>query len=392
MTKRGSKTRHPGVYKQKNGGWVIQAVIRQDGQYHTLQRTLPASATVREAVTARAALVDELRDKVAAMEEVGAELEVVPMGPTGTVADYAERWIERKAGGELRMKVAEDYATILSRRVLPRLGHVEVADLQRWHVLDWRQWAETRRRKDGSRYGKATLALWWRVMRSMLNDLICDHDLHPNLTFRIRPPAGGADRRRVEVALTAEQLAGLLAAVQTQYSDWYAEVYTLVFSGMRPSALYALTWGDVDFDGGFILIDKSVVGGHLGRPKNNRPRKVALTDGMRAVLLAHREARTGLPGATLFPAVNGRRRDTTTLYALLKAASKQAGLPVTAGPQVLRYTHNTLLREAGVPDEIVRERLGHVSREMGHRYFKGHIEAQRLAVEGLAKVIEGGDP
>lgn len=78
-------------------------------------------------------------------------------------------------------------------------------------------------------------------------------------------------------------------------------------------------------------------------------------------------------------------RDVTTLKNVLVECGHEAGISFAVGPQILRYTANTLMREAGIADEIVRDRLGHTTREMGHQYFKGHLDAQRDAV----KEIEG---
>ena len=137
-----------------------------------------------------------------------------------------------------------------------------------------------------------------------------------------------------------------------------------------------------------MLICKSVVGGRVRAPKTGRSRVVALTAGTREALTAQRARVDTASDALVFPSITGGHRDSTTLYTFLRRCGREVGLDVRVGPQVLRYTANTLLRESGIADEIVRDRLGHATREMGHHYFRGHLDAQRAAAEGLAAQLE----
>ena len=382
---RGRKTRTPGVYKKKDGSFLVQVVVRHDGKFKQRQLTLPAGTPEAEVIAARARLrMDAEQAKV--QEPVRPEVQAPPII---TVASYCKRWIVRKKS-DWRPKTLADNVAVLSERVLPVVGEKPVADLARTDVLDWREWAQHQRMASGQPYSPATLALWWRVFRCLLNDLIVDHALSTLLTFRVKPPTSEKGRVRANEALTLLQLRKLLSEVGASHPDWYAEVFILAYSGLRPGELYALVWGDIDLDGGRLTITKSVVKGHVGKPKNGRTRIIALTETMVAVLREHRGPHTPLPNVTVFPSINGKVRDDTTLYHFLTEVAQDIGIGFKVGPQVMRYTANTLLREAGVADEIVRDRLGHATREMGHRYFKGHIDAQKEAVEKLQAAVEGG--
>lgn len=390
MANRGEKTRHEGVYRLPDGRWRIQATTRLGDRIVASQKTLPAHVPLREVNAARAELVLSLVQThthgvppVPAMSETRRRAREKP---NTTVSDFAERWLARKKL-EVRPHTLEGYCDVLCSRILPVLGHVPIAELSREHILGWRAWAQRQVHQRGGPLTPATLTGWWRVLRAMLNDLIADHGLEQNLTFRVRPPTSDKARVRTDAALTADELGRVLAVVRTDHPEWFAEVYTLALAGMRPSELYALTWGDVDLADGTLYIGKSYVRGHTGRPKKDRARRIGLTEEMVGVLQAHFAAQPGPPEAPVFRGTTGRRRDTTSLYAMLRAAGEKAGVPFRVGNQVLRYTANTLLREVGVPDEIVRARLGHVTREMGHRYFKGHLDAQREATEKMQSAV-----
>lgn len=390
---RGKKTRHDGVFKKENGNWFIQVVIREGAGFRSVERTLPADTPEAQVVAARARLRVELEAARATGTESAPTVptirEVQAAARPTTVADYCEQWLKRKKS-DWRPKTLHDNVEILSERILPVIGHVPVSELRRAHIMDWRSWAEGQRLASGKPYAGATLALWWRVLRGLLGDLVVDHELSTSLIFKVKAPRSDKPRVKAEGALTVEELGKLLKVLREKHNSWYAEVYTMAYSGMRPGELYALTWGDVDLPGGRIVVSKSVVQGKVGKPKNGKCRIIALTDGMKAVLEAHRSCCPGLPGALVFASDSGGFRSDTSLHHLLASCGKEAGIDLKLGAQVLRYTANTLLREAGVADEIVRDRLGHTTREMGHRYYKGHIAAQKAAVETLAAAVEGG--
>lgn len=383
MTNRGHKTRHDGVFRKKDGAWTIRVVLREHGRFRSVARTLPPETPEAEVVAARARLrVEAERRRVQ-----GTPIQVQSAARPTTVSDYAEQWMKRKRS-DWRPKTREDNLEILAARILPRLGRVPVDELRRANVTEWRTWAEGQKTERGKPYAAGTLGLWWRVLRGMLRDLVADYELSPNLVFNVKPPRSDKPRVRAEGALTSDQLAKLLDMVKKLHKDAYAEVYTIAIAGCRPGELYALTWGDIDLVQGTMTISKSVVRGQTNKPKNGHTRIVALTPSMKAVLEAHKQEHPGLPGALVFPASNGKGRDATTLHHLLVACGRKVGIPFPVGPQILRYTANTLLRDSGAPDVVVRARLGHATAEMGHLYYKGGMDAQRVVVERVEAAVQ----
>lgn len=385
MAERGKKTKHEGVFRKKSGAWLITVALRHQGGFKSLQRTLTKQHSEAEAVEARARLRVELEQCL----QAGTVIQTSIASKPTTIGDFAEQWLKRKQA-DWRPKTRSDNLSVLAERILPHLGHIAVEELHRTHILAWRSWAESQKTEKGAPYAAGTLGLWWRVLRGMLGDLIVDHELNTNLVFKVKAPRSDKPRVRTDAALTAEQLGKLLSVVKGKHPGFYAEVFILAMAGCRPGELYALTWGDIDLLEGKLTISKSVVQGNVGKPKNGKTRIVALTDGMRVVLQAHKDQHPGLPAALVFPSEAGTHRSDTTLHHMLFECGQKVGIQFRVGPQVLRYTANTLLREAGVADEIVRDRLGHTTREMGHRYFKGHLEAQKAAVEKLHAAVEGG--
>jgi integrase len=285
----------------------------------------------------------------------------------------------------------------LADRVLPVLGERPVRALTRSDVESWMQWAERQTAPGSGRsYAQDTLRSWWRVLGTMLRDAAADVGIS-DPTTRVRPPRGSVRSVRERGTLTVEELGRFVETARTRWADWYAEVYVLAYSGMRPGELYALYWEDADFERGCIHVRRAVWRGQEGTTKTDDPREVAMPEPMREVLRAHRQqqllrepsAGTAVQGL-VFPAGNGAHRLTAALYKTLGEIAQAAGLGLRVGPQVLRRTFNTLLVESGVNQVVLRSQMGHTSAAMTQRYAGIHIERKQEAVSALIDLTGNG--
>jgi len=105
----------------------------------------------------------------------------------------------------------------------------------------------------------------------------------------------------------------------------------LARTGVRIGEAIALRWGDIDFNGRFIKVERTYYKGRMGTTKNGRPRTVDMSRQLRAALLSLKQSRvvvgidedsqwvfTDTKGG-LIDADNWRRR-------ILNPALKQAGV------------------------------------------------------------------
>lgn len=388
------KTRHAGVYRLSGGGWWIEATQRCGGRKEFRRKVLPVALTLDEAARERAALVvalaDELRER---------ERQAQAAGPAGertraaTVASFARHWLKRKRkAGELREATADRYVQTLEDHVLPVLGDVPVAELDRDHVMRWLAHVEALRLPNGERYSQATLRGWWRVLCGLLRDAAAEYRI-PDPTARLRPPKSPVKRRREKVTLTAEQLGAFLGAVQARHPDWYDEIFADAFSGLRPGELYALRWEDLDEAAGVIHVSRSVSRkGVVTETKTSEPREVAYTEPMRRLLQARRrrmvaEQHPGLASGLIFPSSKGGHRLSPALNKVLDQCRLEVGIRTRVTAQVLRRTINTLLVEQGVSNIVIQQQIGHVSDEMTGLYAGVHAEAKREAIDGVWRKV-----
>ena len=369
-------TRHPGVYRRSTDSrYVVRGTARTaEGKMVNRKRLLPAGTTEAEAEQAALAL-----RKQAQREAMGISTPTpLPLATTRgrgveTVEDYAHRWLDEKRR-RLKPGTFKRYEDEMMRRLLPRLGHLPLADFCRGALESWVAWAEHQVQADGSPYTEATLQSWWRTLATMARDLAADFDL-PDPTRRVRPPqAPTVPPKRERRTLTREQLRGLLAAAAEVVPSRYAEILTLAWTGMRPGELYALKWDCVFFDEEKIVVRRSISAGQLTETtKTKAAREVPMLPELAAVLADQRkqliaDQHRGLRSGLVFPSEVGRPRFTTTLKKPLALASEVAGLSFVAGPQVLRRTFNTLAVTAGVERIVLWSIVGHSSEAMTRRY------------------------
>ena len=148
----------------------------------------------------------------------------------------------------------------------------------------------------------------------------------------------------------------------------------LYASGLRVSELTGLDVDDVDRDARTVRV--------LGKGKKERivpyGRKAA-----RALeaWLAHRGSARG----PLFPSAHGLRMPPRTVYGLVRAAARRAGIVRKVSPHTLRHSFATHLLDGGADLRAIQELLGHSRLSTTQRYT--HVGA-----EHLVKVYEAAHP
>jgi integrase len=133
-----------------------------------------------------------------------------------------------------------------------------------------------------------------------------------------------------------------------------------LFSGMRPGEILALQWKHVADD--HVQVAHRLYRGKLDSPKSERSkRRVALSRTTRELLREWRQQNEPAdPEAWLFPSTKittplGRDR---TWRSIIQPRLKTIGLE-WASFQIMRRTHASLSRQAGIDPKLVADQLGH---------------------------------
>lgn len=164
----------------------------------------------------------------------------------------------------------------------------------------------------------------------------------------------------------------------------------LILTGMRPSELFALKWGD--WDRSSLLVERGVVRGIVGDTKTKTSRGRVVVPKALGDLLDVWRSETPRPGNDdwIFASEKNTplRLDGWTRR-ILKPAAAAAGVELTV--QMLRRSFATIAHESGVSMKAVQSQLRHSSMSTtSDVYTQTPDDAQSEAVERVAKRIVNG--
>ncbi len=235
-------------------------------------------------------LAKEVQSALAA-GDLGLLGEPEPTGPT--FGDFADEFLER-AKPELKHSTVVDYESVLRLRLKPALGDIELADIDRRQVKD----LEARLRAEGLSDTNTRKHL--RILSSILSEAVEDELIGSNPALgrrkgRNRSRHKSAKAKRRVDPFEAHELSKLLekcrnhmhrkrSKVVPQFRRYFPFVLTIARAGLRLGEAVALQWGDVDWQDGTILIQRSVTKGVVDVPKGGKSRRVDMSEELKRTL------------------------------------------------------------------------------------------------------------
>ena len=239
------------------------------------------------------------------------------------------------------------------------------------------------------------------VISGVLNKAVDDETIQTNPAHRVGKIFKTRDKKKDVDFLTKEELKILLETVQKHLPRHYPLFLLLARTGLRIGEALALQWGDIDFHGRFISIDRGISRGKIETPKNGKSRRVdmslQLTQALKALKDQERQVVVSITGSDgtaeepsewvltsgnggLIDVNNWRRR-------VFNKALKKAGLRKIQIHD-LRHTYASLLIQAGESLAYVRDQLGHHSIKVTVDIY-GHLapEGNKQAVDKLDDVL-----
>lgn len=373
MPKERGKRLAPGITEMPDGQVKVRVTASDPatGQRHEREATMPASTTLVQAQRERRLLRDELKNNLRRPQ------------PTGFVEDYAIEWLANKLL-TLKTGPAEWYETIIAERVVPLIGTVRVEDVTRQTAQMW-----VARTDAIDNYSRSTRRGWWSVCKMLLQDMAADFGM-PDPTRRVKPPKRHDPAyRREDGALSSGPFAEFMAEFRRQHEGRYPEVVALATTGIRAGELYGLMWDCVHYEQDALHIRRSASQGVLeDSTKSGEPRDVPLYPSLASHLRDRRkqQVRENHPGLSLnlvFPSTVGTARGSGSIRKPMKAVADEMGLSVRVGPQVLRRTVNTQLRQAGIDPTLILKQIGHADTKMGLHYSRHEARAMLDAMQGV---------
>jgi integrase len=213
-----------------------------------------------------------------------------------TVGEYMRSWVTTAEAASISPKTAERYRQLIMHQITPHLGAVPLQKLKGSHIASWHATLLReggRGKLSGAPLSARTVGHAHRLLHKALGDAVKRELLFRNPVGLISPPKVAAVEMTI---LDAGHIKTVLDAIQQ--TSIYPQVVVLLATGMRRGELTALQWGDIDFDGKKIRVERSIekttAGLRVKGPKTAHGRRlIALPEIAAASPKATSESRAG---------------------------------------------------------------------------------------------------
>jgi len=342
-------------------------------------------------------------EKVAS--EIRAKLQLGKFGfeekkPVPTFKEYADSWIKTNVPATCKQSTLRDYQDILRIHVLPVFGNLRLTDINKGMVKDFLLG------KVNAGLAASTVIHLKNVISGVLNKAVDNEILPANPAHSLGKIVKAKDRKETMDPLTAGELRTLLDSVRDNYKGHYPLFMLLARTGMRIGEALALQWGDIDFTGRFISVNKSLVRGRISTPKSGKSRRVDMSLQLMDTLKHHQLdcKKKGLvlglgdiPEHVFTDSKGGPIEKNNWRRRVFNKALDKAGLRKIRIHDI-RHGYATMRISQGHNIADVSKQLGHHSIKLTlDTYFhwipggsKSEVDALDDAFEGVNKVVDKG--
>jgi integrase len=230
------------------------------------------------------------------------------------------------------------------------------------------------------------------VVSGVLNQAVDDELIPANPALRLGKIIKRKDKKESINPLSSEELKLLLDKVNKHFTEHYPLFLLLARTGMRIGEALAVKWGDIDYNGRFIKVERSIVRGEISTPKNGKSRRVDMSRQLADALKDH-ELESKKKGLALglgeipeyvFTNEKGRMidKDNWRRRVFSKALTKAEIRKIRIHD--LRHTYATLRISKGDNIADVSNQLGHHSVKLTLDIYYHWIPGKKKAeVDGL---------
>ena len=310
-----------------------------------------------------------------------------------TFAAYAQEWLKAYAETACKESTAHNYGNIIKNHLGPAFGGKLLDEITRRDVKE----LVLEKLQEGlnAKTVKNVRLCLSSIMSSAVEDEILGLNPAADIGKKIRRILRSQKLRKKVDFLTREESTVFLNAVRQHFPGYTAFFLTALRTGMRLGELLGLQPGDVDFNGGFIEVQRAVVRGRVTTPKNGKARRIDMSRQLAGTLKLHlieRKRDTLARGWSeaplwLFSNEEGKPLDPSNVRdRVFHRALEKAGLRRIRLHE-LRHSFASQLLMQGESLAYVRDQMGHASIQTTVDLY-GHLVpgSNRQAVDKLDDV------
>ena len=306
--------------------------------------------------------------------------------PVLTFGEYASIWINTTVPATCKAISVSDYKGMLKNHILPVFGKMLVTEITRMDVKKFLM----NKSKEG--YAGSSITHIKNALGGVLNLGIDDEVIKVNPAHKLGKIVREKGLKLQIDPLTKEETAVLLDAFDRHFPRHYPMALTLCRTGMRLGEVIGLQWGDIDFHGRFLTVQRGRSKSRTETPKNGKSRRVDMSRQLTDMLLQLKRQRmeeklkNGWPEIPPWvfitnkgtPLIEGHWREGVFKKALEKAKLRSIRI------HDLRHGYATQLISAGESLVYIKDQLGHQSIKVTVDIY-GHLVpgANRSAVDRL---------
>ncbi|SMO44909.1 tyrosine-type recombinase/integrase [Melghirimyces algeriensis] len=304
------------------------------------------------------------------------------------VGDFLDEWLVSEVKMSRSAHTFDMYQNLVKNHLKPGLGSASLDKLTPLHI---QQFMGKISEKDLS---ISTINYILRVLKTALSWAVTMEMIPKNPASNISPKSG---HRTTMKTWTAEQVNRFLQTAKG--NRYYLAFYLALTTGMRQGEILGLEWSDIDFESGFIRIQRMLEESSQGsriveRTKSDAGRRsIALSESALEVVKQHQKEqkqemlKRGYRSDQLFVTLQGKPLSSRSLRYHFRSCIQKADVPHIRFHD-LRHTHASLLLQQGVHPKVVQERLGHSSISMTLDTYSHVIPSmQKEAAQTLDEII-----
>ena len=387
-----AKPKHLGVKKYM----IVYDVPPQNGKTRQQKREILRGVTKHEAESFLAKRIESV-----ARGEYTADADM-------TMSDLFDKFMTHKAK-RLEATTIDRYKGIIATYLRPTFGKMRLTALRKAHLIEayekWQAEKQTRRSGRTIRHVHDLLraTLNWAVSLDYVQTNVAGKISSDDLPKAFKPESTVLNEKELRHLLAEARSPTVLAKKRGTVSSlpwFYPALVFAAYTGARRGEVLATRWPDLDLDGGTVTIRESLAQPRSGlvfkRPKNGQVRTITITAELVAVLRSHK-ARQAAEQVYLgeryhrddlvFAMPNGMPVSPEAFGAAFKRLVERAKV-ARIRLHDLRDTHASLLAKAGVPIEVVSQRLGHSCIGVTvDRYVTVYRERDAAAAAAFARLV-----